>query len=230
MGRDETPGVLTRAVREFHRLTVGPWRLRRQIFSPKREFRRIERRRRRVLSDPEFVLNRWESHQPVMIEVLERMHRPRVVELGAGYASTPIVLALSGFSLSLETDAEWLGRFTRFATHEHRFEHWQAYTETEWNCPYFDEQWDVAFVDNAPFGSRQSNLLKLAKTARYIVCHDTEECFVPAGSSYGWDFSSFRYAWTYDRFASYTTVVSNFEPVALGRLGGIEGHPPPRSR
>lgn len=222
------PRALRDAGASIRTKTRGPLRLRRQVFSPRREFRRIARRRRRVLADPSFALDVWESHQPVLFELLELNPGTRVLELGVGYGSTPIVLQLSGTSVSLETDADWYGRFARFDTPAHRILRWHDYDRDEWRCPYLEEDWDVAFVDNSPYSTRQSNLLKLADRARFIVCHDTEECFKPAGSDYRWDFSSFRHVWTYTRFDNYTTVVSNVEPIPLQRLAGFAGQPPRR--
>jgi hypothetical protein len=61
--------------------------------------------------------------------------------------------------------------------------------------------------------------------ARFIVCHDTQECFVPSPSDYRWDFSGFEHVWTYTQFPTYTTVVSNSEPIPLEHLDGRAGLP-----
>ncbi len=220
--------VLASLERGVRRQTMGPLRLRRQVFSPRREFKRIVRRCERVAADPAFELGPWESHQPVLLGLLGQLEDARVLELGMGYASTPIVLALSASSVSIETDDPWFARFSRFATDRHEFELLTDYTHSEWHTPHLDGEWDLAFVDNSPYSTRQSNLLKLADTARFVVCHDTEECFKPAGSDYRWDFSSFAYVWTYTRFDNYTTVVSNVEPIPLEHLPGISGQPPGR--
>src|SRR6185312_10326907 len=108
---DRLPIRMARAVKhELRRQATGPVRLRRRFFRPGREFRRIARRHERVLQDPTFSLLTWESHQPVLIELLRRHPGARMLELGVGYSSTPIVLQLSGSSVSLETDADWLER------------------------------------------------------------------------------------------------------------------------
>ncbi|MGH2933081.1 MAG: hypothetical protein ACRDL2_01000 [Gaiellaceae bacterium] len=213
---------------EVRRQMMGPLRLRRQVFSPRREFKRIARRCARVGADPTFELGLWESHKPVLVGLLQQLRDPRVLELGMGYASTPVVLALSRSSVSIETDEPWFARFSRFASERHEFVLLTDYTQWEWCAPYLDEQWDVVFLDNAPYSTRQSNLVKLADKARFIVCHDTEECFKPAGSDYRWDFSSFEHVWTFTRFDNYTTVVSNAEPIPLEHLPGIAGRPPRR--
>jgi hypothetical protein len=214
---------------ELRRQRVGPLRLRRGIFSPRREYKRILRQRERVREDPTFSPGGWASHQPVLLELLENRTDARVLELGMGYASTPIVLELSRSSVSIETDETWFARFSRFASASHEVVLLSDYTESEWRTPYLEQQWDLAFVDNSPNSTRQSNLMKLADNVRFIVCHDTEECFKPVSNHrYRWDFSSFRHVWTYTHFKTYTTVVSNVEPIALEHLPGIFGQPPDR--
>jgi hypothetical protein len=216
--------ILTAIEEEMRRQMTGPVRLRRQVFSPRREYRRIARRVRRVAEDPSFTIDTWESHQPVLVGLLTRLPGSRVLELGMGYASTPVVLALSSTSVSIETEEAWFARFSKFARPGHEF----VLVAADWRTPYLEETWDVVFVDNSPYSTRQSNLIALADKARFIVCHDTEECFKPAGSDYRWDFSSFRHVWTYTRFDNYTTVVSNVEPIPLELVPGIGGQPPGR--
>jgi protein-L-isoaspartate O-methyltransferase len=208
-----------------------PLRLREPFFSVPREAARIRTRCARAASDPAVSLHVWETHAPVLLELLDRLERPRVLELGMGYGSTPLVLTRSASSVSLETDPSWLARFTRYQSDDHRMALWESYTEDAWtDCPFFLEPWDIVFVDNAPARSRQGNLLAVAPHARFVICHDTEETRKPAASDYRWDFSSFRHVWTYTRFSNYTTVVSNVEPIPLGHLPGIDGAPPARER
>jgi hypothetical protein len=146
-----------------------------------------------------------------------------VLELGIGFGSTPLILGLSSSSVSLETNADWYARFAPYDAPAHRILLWTAFTDLEWSCPYLDEEWDVALVDNAPAHSRQSNLEALADRARFIVCHDTQECFGPSPSDYRWDFSVFRHVWTYTQFSTYTTVVSNKVAIPLEHLAGKTG-------
>lgn len=184
------------------------------------ELQRILSAHERSLAGEAVRPDGWESHQPVLIELLRQVPGARALELGIGWGSTPIVAGLSDSSVSLETNERWFERFRHFSTAEHDIRLWGDVTEFEWrDCPFLEQEWDVAFIDNAPGRSRQSNLMKLAGRARFIVCHDTEECFKPSLSDYRWDFSSFRYSWTYTAAETYTTVVSNVAPPALARLG-----------
>jgi hypothetical protein len=100
----------------------------------------------------------------------------------------------------------------KYETDNHKIIFWNQYTMYEWlNCPAFEQEWDVAFIDNAPGESRQSNLLKLRDKCRFIVCHDTEEVYKPSASNYGWNFSTFKYNFVFDKYNTYTNVLSNFE-------------------
>jgi len=169
----------------------------------------------------------FESHQPVLIELLGHVPQARALELGIGYGSTPLVYCLSGTSVSLETNPQWHRRFARHSRPEHRIELLSDYDEWEWRCPELEQSWDIAFVDNAPGHSRQSNLEKLADGCRFIVCHDTEEVFKPSASDYRWDFSGFEHVWTCTLSPTYTTVVSTREPLPaeLRKMPGIIGLP-----
>ena len=205
-----------------------PPRLRAPLFSPDRELARIVERCRRAGVDQTFALASYESHQPVLLALLRAVPDARVLELGTGYGSTPLVLGLSGRSLSLETDPTWRRRYSRYASEAHRIELWQDFDQNEWRCPYFSESWDVALVDNSPGTTRQRNLEQLAASTRFIVCHDTQECFGPAASNFGWDFSTFPHVWTYTRFTTYTTVVSRTHAIPLDCLPGVCGQPTER--
>ena len=186
--------------------------------------RSVNRRCARILAS-DVTADGFESHQPVLIGLLRHVPGARALELGIGHGSTPLFLCLTGSSVSLETSPRWHRRFARYASPTHKIELFQDFDEWEWRCSYFDEPWDVAFIDNAPGRSRQSNLEKLAERSRFVVCHDTEEMFKPSASDYRWDFSGFEHVWTCTLASTYTTVVSRREPLPpeLRGLPGIFG-------
>ncbi len=199
-------------------LRARPLRLQPPFFSPGRECRRILSRHERLVSTGGDSLFAWQTHQPVLVELLRIIGAPRVLELGIGYASTPLVLGLSASSVSLETTPRWHARFARFADEDHRI----LIVEPDWRTPFLDEEWDVVFVDNSPAEMRQPLVERLARRARFLICHDTEELFKPSAANYGWDFGQFPHVWTYTQFPTYTTVVSMIEPIPLAdRLEGI---------
>lgn len=153
------------------------------------------------------------SHQPVLVTLLKQLYgRARVLELGCGYGSSPIIVGLSLYSEHYETDANWLEKVKEFEKINHVFRQVNSHEKYQWNdTEPFSKLWDVAFIDNAAGESRQSNLIKLKDKCRFIVCHDTEEVYKPAASDYKWDFSSFKYHFVFKNYNTYTTVVSNFE-------------------
>lgn len=154
----------------------------------------------------------WGSHQPVLTYLLNKIPNCRFLELGAGDNSTSLITELSSYSEHYETNFEWYQKMKKYETDIHKIIFWNQYTMYEWlNCPAFEQEWDVAFIDNAPGESRQSNLLKLRDKCRFIVCHDTEEVYKPSASNYGWNFSTFKYNFVFDKYNTYTNVLSNFE-------------------
>jgi hypothetical protein len=152
----------------------------------------------------------WGSHQPVLVKLLKDFPNSRFLELGAGDNSTPLIIENTIYSEHYETNFDWFKKMKSFEKENHPVIFWSSYTREEWiGCPAFEKEWDIAFVDNAPGESRQSNLMKLKGKAKVIVCHDTEELYKPSASAYGWDFSMFKYVFVYDKFNTYTTVVSD---------------------
>lgn len=154
----------------------------------------------------------YASHQPVLMALLKKIENPMVLELGIGFGSSPMLVEMSYYSEHYETDDSWRYKLMQFDNSMHQFKLVKKYDKYNWfDEEIFSKQWDIAFVDNAPGESRQSNLLKLADKARFIVCHDTEEVYKPAASDYKWDFSMFKYHYVFKNYNTFTTVVSNYE-------------------
>jgi hypothetical protein len=144
-----------------------------------------------------------------------------VLELGVGNYSTFVLHELCrshGIPLvSLDGDAEWLGRFSDLANDRHIVQQvdrnsWDAVPlETPEAFGFGLRQWGVAFIDHAgpdkARGERRVHEIKrLAQTARIIVVHDTEE----AGYKYEPVLATFKYRYDYKRMRPWTTAVSNF--------------------
>lgn len=157
--------------------------------------------------------NGYSSHQDVLHKMLS-LCSGKVIELGVGAGSTYIFswyamhILKEGYVLSLETDSEWLEK-SKLISKNHAYELVDNYTKYHWNVGYLEDTWELAFVDNAPGESRQSNILKLANKAKWIVVHDTEE------AGYGYDFSGFKYVKTFKEHRPWTTVLSNFEEIPI---------------
>jgi len=165
----------------------------------------------------ELLIDGFASHQPVLMTLLNKIKKAKVLELGIGYGSTPIIVDNSEFSEHYETDLDWFNNLKQeFSSEKHIFELIKNHSKYEWDdAVVFEKEWDIAFIDNASGESRQSNLLKLKDKAKFIVCHDTEELYKPSASNYGWDFSTFKYQYVFDKYNTFTSVVSNFEPFKM---------------
>ena len=140
-----------------------------------------------------------------------------VLELGAGDFSTPIMHALcraqSRYLLTADTSMSWLDLFSDLDTPNHDFKYVPVYEhggEENPKAEMWDEiggnrEWGVVFVDHRPGQRRIVDILRLKHTAQIIVVHDTEE------QSYGYKtaLSLFLYSYTYRRYSTWTTLVSD---------------------
>jgi len=165
----------------------------------------------------ELLIDGFASHQPVLMTLLNKIEKAKVLELGIGYGSTPLIVDNSEYSEHYETDLDWFNNLKEeFSSEKHIFNLVTNHSKFDWNEEsIFSKEWDIAFIDNAAGESRQSNLMKLKDKARFIVCHDTEELYKPSASDYKWDFSSFKYQYVFTKYNTYTSVVSNFENFTL---------------
>jgi hypothetical protein len=165
----------------------------------------------------ELLIDGFASHQPVLVELLKSISEPKVIELGIGFGSTPIIVDLAKYSEHYETDIEWHNNLKKeFETKNNIFNLVTNHSKFSWDEEsIFSKEWDVAFIDNASGESRQSNLMKLKDKVKFIICHDTEELYKPSASDYKWDFSSFKYHYVFTKYNTYTSVVSNYENFTL---------------
>ena len=161
----------------------------------------------------ELLVDGYASHQPILMKLLNSFDKPKVLELGVGYGSTPLIVDNAFYSEHYETDLDWFNKIKdEFKGKKNLFYLVQNHTKFEWlDEQVFEKDWDIVLIDNASGESRQSNLLKLKDKAKFIICHDTEEVYKSSASDYKWDFSSFKYSYVFDKYNTYTTVVSNYQ-------------------
>ena len=85
-------------------------------------------------------------------------------------------------------------------------------TPKRWNWDEIgtDRHWGVVFIDHRPGERRKVDILRLKSHADIIVVHDTQQ------SAYQYEeaLASFKYRYTYERYATQTTVVSDVIDVA----------------
>jgi len=126
-----------------------------------------------------FLTDSYSTHQPVLFEAVMRTTGP-VVEFGCGYGSTPMLheLCKEGEEsdgrnlLSLESDPEYYVQFLHLRSETHKLE-----LVTDWPtvaARVAQSDWDVAFIDNAPWEMRVIAVEALKDKARYVVLHDCD--------------------------------------------------------
>jgi hypothetical protein len=147
------------------------------------------------------------SHQRALVAAVCRTVGP-VIEFGCGDYSTPILHEMCGAAgrklLSLESDPEWLARFTAMRTPEHEIR-----LVTSWDDVDLGGPWAVAFVDHAPAARRVVDIERVRSRAQFIVVHDTED------PTYGYEplLSSFRYRIDLREIGPHTKIVGDFKPL-----------------
>jgi hypothetical protein len=113
----------------------------------------------------------------VTYEIASRCDGP-IAEFGCGEGSTQLLHDIAsdrGLKLvSLDTDPEWLGRYsTRLASPTHKFrlvDDWRA----ELASDVWDEPWGLVLIDQSPWEARVDTVRRLRDTAEYVVLHDCD--------------------------------------------------------
>ena len=149
------------------------------------------------------------SHLPALMGCVANTDG-RVLELGSGVFSTPMLHAACGGRelVTADSDPAWMQRFLYLQGPSHRFElvdDWAAFGR-------LDEPWDVAFVDQSPGHARTPSIERLRDQTRLIVVHDTNAVahykFEPLLSSF-----AHRQDFLELGVSVRTTVVSDVAPV-----------------
>lgn len=149
------------------------------------------------------------SHLPTLRRFLATTRGP-VLELGMGPHSTQMLHDLCAITqrdlFSYENDKKYVVEYAKLRTPWHRIAHVATYADVPYACHF----WDVVLVDQAPAHERIQSVYALKYTARFVVCHDSEDAL------YGYDAirSLFTYRATFGTTLPLTTVFSNYEDVA----------------
>ena len=125
------------------------------------------------------LTNPYNTHQSILRKAITLTQGP-VVEFGCGSGSTPMLhkLCEQRKLLSLESDPKYHIQFINLASVTHRFElvaDWPIIT-----ARVAQSEWDVAFIDNAPWEMRVIAVKALKDKARFVVLHDCDY-FTKAG-------------------------------------------------
>jgi hypothetical protein len=143
------------------------------------------------------------THLPVLSRLLV-VTAGAVLELGAGYNSTPLLhwtcKAEDRFFRSYENDRAWcekMGDFTQY------IEDWDK-------APIDDVAWSIALIDHRPALRRHKDAIRLRNNAQFVVIHDTEP-EIDKFYAYRRVWKHFRYRFDFDMIKPFTSVVSNYE-------------------
>lgn len=146
---------------------------------------------------------------PALIKAMEKTTGD-VLELGMGVFSTPYLhyqCILSNRKLvSYENFQEWLDFFLkyRYPCENHEIHFVDAYENAK-----IDKEWDVVLIDQTPDSSRIIEIRRLAKLAKYIIIHDSND-----GNERNYHYSEiyplFKYRTDWNKDKNHTTVLSNF--------------------
>ena len=148
------------------------------------------------------------SHVPLLTRVFD-LSDGDVLEIGTGYFSTLLLHWLAHIYkrkvYSYENSPYWYKRALRSASDYH------IITKVEnWDELPVGRHWGLVFVDHWPGERRNTEIARFAKSADYIVIHDTE----PDNDRhyhYGEIWPLFKYVRHWKKIWPWTSVVSNFK-------------------
>jgi hypothetical protein len=151
--------------------------------------------------------SQYSTHIPVLIKAL-RMTEGAVLEMGAGFFSTPIIHWLCvphrRYVTTLESNTQFLELALNFKDTYHRVK-----SVKNWEEAKIESDWGMAFIDHDPASRRRHDLARLANCARLIVLHDTS----PAQDhSFGYKdiYPLFKYIYHYWDIFPGTSMLSNY--------------------
>lgn len=148
---------------------------------------------------------RFGSHLPVLIKLVQITDGP-ILEMGAGYSSTPFLHWACFHNKRLletyENRKKYVDMFRAYNTDYHKIVH-----VTDWSSIDFAKPWSIAFVDHSPGRQRRKDIQKLVH-ADYVIAHDSENA---KGTEYKYHhiFKFFKYRYKYNFVKPYTTIFSN---------------------
>jgi len=157
------------------------------------------------------------THEPLLAAAVAVAERGPVLELGAGYASTPLLHTLCAAQgrrlLTVDSNPEWIERFASLRSDSHHLvtlDDWSKLANLARTFAGGDgvQTWAVVFVDHAPAERRIVDISYFAHRAEFLVVHDTEHPLY----GYGQVLATFPHRVDYRRMVPWTSVVSHVHP------------------
>lgn len=147
----------------------------------------------------------YSTHQEALILAFSKT-KGTVLELGCGYYSTPLLYHLckgAGRKFhSFDSHKDWVGLFKDYGV---------EYTR-DWNLGWTDAE--LIFVDGPVAPINRGGMINRYKDANVLVVHDTEP---ENRHKYDYDFSGFKYVYTFNTQWPHTTILSNHVDVTQWR-------------
>lgn len=144
------------------------------------------------------------SHLPILSQLVNKTNGP-VLELGAGYNSTPLLYWICKAEgrkfVSYENDKGWVDQLSYPVKY---IEDWDK-------ADIDDEFWSVVLIDHRPALRRKDDARRLKNNAAFIVMHDSEP-EINKFYRYTWIYDEFKYRHDFTKVKPNTTVLSNFVP------------------
>ena len=122
-------------------------------------------------------MDSYNTHQSILGAALLRT-TGAVIEFGCGHGSTFILHQFCAEHnrklVTVESDGAWLSLFSNLATSQH-----ELILTNDWELTLADSRivgrdYDLAFVDQAPFEARYTTILALKDKVRFILLHDCD--------------------------------------------------------
>lgn len=119
-------------------------------------------------------MDAFSTHQRSLIVAINNTAGP-VIELGAGWYSTPILHEMckaTGRHLTTIDDSDaWVSQFEWMASDIHKIEHVDLWENAKFDMP----RYGLAFIDHAPAHRRREEILRLFDICDVFVAHDWED-------------------------------------------------------
>jgi hypothetical protein len=147
----------------------------------------------------------WSTHLPALVQAVMR-YGSRVLEIGCGWYSTPMLHTISSQVITLESDPQWAAKFKSVA----RPGQLHIAPDILYAAKAFSvHTFDVVFVDCDPVGARAACVELFLDRRCCVVAHDTEV------NNYTELLKRIRYQKHFDFVMPRTSHLSNFLDVSL---------------
>jgi hypothetical protein len=151
------------------------------------------------------------THVPLLVRVFD-ISKGDVLEIGTGYFSTLVLHWLAHITkrkvYSYENRDYWYQRALKLKSPYH-----EIVKVSSWDELPVNRHWGLVFIDHSPEARRHIEVERFAKSADYIVMHDTQP-EDDAMYQFGKIWHLFKYRYDWKNAKPWASVVSNFKALA----------------